>query len=345
MNVKGRIIGFDILRIIFASLIFLRHSITKYGCHYFISSEVIKSTTGFVMTGFFLMSGYLNRMSSKNKKYFSSKETLLKFYKNKIITLFPSYLFLYVLYMIIVENQFRDGIFLLPIGLIGIQSTFVSLFKIFNFGGTWFFSCLILSLFVFPIISILLEGISERRISYYVIILIAFYVYAYYINDAYSLKSLYDNPFFRFGEFLIGVLIYDALEFYNDLFGRKIVLFNIITLAIIIIISLCNHEFFKVLLNNVFAIVVLNILLLEIFSNIKAPDNLLNQVVSYLGKLTYEVYLMQMVAWTISAIILNDKATNIAKIICSITVTMVLSIISRNLSNFVRLISKGNKEV
>lgn len=72
-SIKTRMPLIDIMKIVFMLLIYMRHSITMYGCTYGLSiNEIAKSLTFPVMSGFFILSGFLIHYSHRNELFSSS---------------------------------------------------------------------------------------------------------------------------------------------------------------------------------------------------------------------------------------------------------------------------------
>ena len=68
---RRRIFGLDVLRIICALLIYGRHSITMFGCTYgTVWDQKIIDTTAFVMTCFFILSGFSLYYVNRNRDIF-----------------------------------------------------------------------------------------------------------------------------------------------------------------------------------------------------------------------------------------------------------------------------------
>ena len=123
-----RVFGYDILRIICAFLVFMRHAITMYGVNWGINANHVLNTTNFIMTCFFILSGL-------------SGKAIISFYKKRVMTIYPSYLILHLLYMVLIVGELKNGLILAPVSIFGISSMFRTLFGIFNFCGTWFVGC------------------------------------------------------------------------------------------------------------------------------------------------------------------------------------------------------------
>ena len=200
---KHRLFLADILRVICAILIYTRHSITMYGCTY--SQELdglFKSLTSPVMTCFFILSGFSIHYQYRTEDI--SNEWTRKFLKKRLIAIMPSYLLVAVIWPLAFPAQLESWVLLLPVDLLGIQTSYRTLFGILHNGGTWFVSCMLLAYIVYPIIKSVL-GSGKKRYSILLLSVTHFILmYSNLIIPKFSLDGLYSNPIARAAEFVIG---------------------------------------------------------------------------------------------------------------------------------------------
>lgn len=203
----------DILRIVMAIFIFLRHLITMGGCVFGHLDDFICAQTNIVMIAFFIVSGFCINSSSKG---FSTKKDVLYFYKDRLLKILPLYLSVEVIRFLI--GVYCDGkgieyVATLPIRLLGIQIHYsVEVFS----GVSWFVSCLLVCYFVFPLVSILFDKLSCRKRVFLGIGILLILTYSQVICRWYSNIDMYYDPFFRSLEFVLGVLVSSLLMDINE---------------------------------------------------------------------------------------------------------------------------------
>lgn len=204
---KHRIFGLDILRILCALFIYLRHSITMFGCTYGnFADQFILSLTSSIMTCFFMISGF-SMFYVYSKKGDFSCAGLKIFYMKRIIAIVPAYYFVHVIWLFFNIDKFKDWIVLTPIEMLGIQSFFNTLFGILHNGGTWFVSCILVCYFAYPIIQMVISDLDFKMKIITLYMLYFILVYSDYVVMRFSMEGNYSNPLFRVLEFACGVLV------------------------------------------------------------------------------------------------------------------------------------------
>lgn len=157
---QSRIIGLDILRVLLAILVFVFHSNMHFGCDYGIFNHFARMGA-IAMTGFFMLSGYA--LSYSYPQVISDINRVKSFMIKRIISLFPLYYIVSVLFIVIYNKESVESLLLLfPIELLGLQSCFSSLFLVSHNGGTWFISCMMLCYLIFPFLQWIIDNISLR---------------------------------------------------------------------------------------------------------------------------------------------------------------------------------------
>lgn len=99
---KQRLYGLDLFRIALALIIFLFHTTVHFGCDYGLLQGFINSGA-VVMTAFFMLSGYTLYYSYQEYEI-GNVNDLLFFYKKRIISLFPVYYCVAILYDVFFFN-------------------------------------------------------------------------------------------------------------------------------------------------------------------------------------------------------------------------------------------------
>ena len=194
-----------------ALLIFMFHSRTHVlHCSYGILNSFV-DMGAIAMTGFFLLSGYVINLSYGKKNMYSFDEIKL-FYLKRIISIIPLY-FVWAAILVIAnivlngKSAVVEELILFPVELLGIQSTFSSLFSFSHNGGSWFISCLLICYFLFPLLHIITSKINDKKRIVLIVLLCAILLWSPFVQHYFNLKSIYSNPFFRALEFTIGVLV------------------------------------------------------------------------------------------------------------------------------------------
>lgn len=117
--VKHRLFLIDILRVLCALLIYMRHSITMYCCTY--GSPVfdgwIVDLTSPVMTCFFILSGFSIHYQHMEEEVTS--DWTREYLKRRLISIMPCYLLVVVIWPFAYPAQLEDWVLLLPVDLVG----------------------------------------------------------------------------------------------------------------------------------------------------------------------------------------------------------------------------------
>lgn len=241
-KVQKRIILLDVMRIILAFFVFFRHSITIIGCPFGPRIQTfVLSSTSFIMTAFFVLSGFSLYLVYENKDLFDIKN-VGEFYKKRFVGIFPAY-FLITVFWVLLNHSIADiKIFvkLLPAELSMIQSQYNSLFTFIHNGGTWFVSCLIACYFVFPLVLEIIKIMSFRYRIILLVVLAIFPIYTYYLTLWCGLASTYSMPFFRFVEFLTGVLLCSLRKPLLNWNNIKIKVRNIVLVFIMLALTIIS---------------------------------------------------------------------------------------------------------
>lgn len=343
---KRRVFLLDIIRIVFALLVFARHSISMYRCVWFSANinTIITSLTGAIMTCFFVMSGFSIRMSSVGKRLNDGKE-ILGFYKKRLLTILPTYYLLNICYAFIVDGQTQDALRLLPIQLVGISAPFRSLFGIFVTGGTWFVSCILIAYFVYPLLHQILTQLNWRKKLLIVVALVFLRYYSARIDVIYKLESNYANPFFRGMDFAIGVFLYDLLA-YEFAGWQKKTLLGISSGILILAAAYClrgRTAAIVPLAGRYVPVMVMFACVLFISLNVRCAFLERSKVLSYLSKLTYSFYLMHMLAWKLSDVLFAPQISRM-RIVYSLCISVVLAVIGERVTWLVQKLLTRKKE-
>ena len=205
MNGK-RLSGLDLFRIIAVLFVFLFHTKIHMGCYYGILDEFINMGAIF-MTGFYLLSGYaLYYVYSKSD--LGNLENIKMFYLKRVMGIMPLYYVMAISYSILLGSEtFKQNILLAPIEILGLQSVFTSLFSVSHNSGTWFVSCLLICYLIYPFIQEITKQMKTQRKCIIVAVCVLVLLWSPLVQLSFTTGSIYENPFFRLLEFMIGVFL------------------------------------------------------------------------------------------------------------------------------------------
>lgn len=300
-NKIGRIAGLDILRISLAILIYMFHSRMHFGCSYSYLNDFV-SVGALAMTGFFMLSGY-SLCLVYGKKNLTEKKQLLMFYVKRMVSILPLYYFTALIYVLLIgEESWLDNLFLFPIELLGLQSTFSSLFGITHNSGTWFISCLLLAYLAYPLMQTICKYLNKKSKVILLCILIFIDIWGAFVGHRFNTASLYDNPFYRIIEVYMGLLVADINLNYNTRYlkilrNRWLLVSAVIVLIISVsIINHCMHIQDEMLLNII--VVPSFVIMLIALGQLLPTQFKWNGIICYLGQISFAFFLSQYYAWS-----------------------------------------------
>lgn len=331
MKTKKRLYGLDIFRILLAIITFMFHTAIHFDCNYGILQSFIKNGA-VVMSGFFILSGY-SLYYVYQEHEFSKIDNIVYFYKKRILGLFPIYYVSAIIYTIFIASETPlQKVLLLPIEALGLQSTYDSLFSVGHNGGTWFVSCILICYLIFPLLQIICKQISNRA-KLIIFSLCCFVLFiSPFIIKVFELNSIYSDPFFRFLEFNIGVVIASICticsKFIYRIFVNKAVII-ILAFWIVLFVSVCDWKgkgsgdfmFLSIGTLIPFSIIVYNL------GNLEFGKIISNKIVVYLSSLSYSFFLSQLFMPKLGKCIFKFfDCPNILKILILFTLCVVISI-------------------
>ena len=203
---KQRVYLIDVLRIVFALLIFMRHSLTMGGVNYYWLNDTIKRFTGPVMTGFFIISGY-SLFYGYSDHDLLNRTQIKRFYLKRLISVIPVYYLVCVVHWFVVEPDLGLALKMAPVQLLGIQSFWDGAFNVSHNGATWFVSCLLFMYLLYPLVQELIKALSFAGRILVLALLLFVIVYWPWLSMWYPSASNYANPLYRGMEFVVGVIV------------------------------------------------------------------------------------------------------------------------------------------
>ena len=325
----------DIIKICCAVLIYMRHSITMFGCTYGSSlvDGLICATTSPIMVCFFVVSGFSIYYNNSNRNLLDAGE-LRTFYKKRFITLFPIYILVHMLSYVLVVNTAQQKIYSTPVELLGLQSMYGGLFGISHSGATWFISSLLLGYFIYPLVQELLK-MNQRCI--YLVTSVIFFVLVYsevVMLQIFGVQPGYVNPVFRAMQVAFGAAL--CMAFTEDDKGNNkkaaiMMVANLISTGLLTVFAL--H--YKMGIEYVTTPIYYYLIAFAMLISIKFKPRLLtkSKLIKYAGSLTFYFFILQVFLWRLSAKVcgLTGFESNKGKLLVSFVLCVALSIICKEL--------------
>lgn len=325
----------DIIKICCAVLIYMRHSITMFGCTYGSSlvDGLICATTSPIMVCFFVVSGFSIYYNNSNRNLLEAGE-LRTFYKKRFITLFPIYILVHMLSYVLVENTLQQKIYSTPVELLGLQSMYGGLFGISHSGATWFISSLLLGYFIYPLVQ---ELLKMNRSCIYIATSVIFTVLVYsevVMLQIFGVQPGYVNPVFRAMQVAFGAAI--CMAFTEDDKGnnKKAAIMMVANLIITgLLTAFALH--YKMGIEYVTTPIYYYLIAFAMLISIKFKPRLLtkSKLIKYAGSLTFYFFILQVFLWRLSAKVcgLTGFESNKGKLLVSFVLCVALSIICKEL--------------
>ena len=325
----------DIIKICCAVLIYMRHSITMFGCTYGSSlvDGLMCATTSPIMVCFFVVSGFSIYYNNSNRNLLDAGE-LRTFYKKRFITLFPIYILVHMLSYVLVVNTVQQKIYSTPVELLGLQSMYGGLFGISHSGATWFISSLLLGYFIYPLVQELLK-MNQRCI--YLVTSVIFFVLVYsevVMLQIFGVQPGYVNPVFRAMQVAFGAAL--CMAFTEDDKGNNkkaaiMMVANLIITGLLTVFAL--H--YKMGIEYVTTPIYYYLIAFAMLISIKFKPRLLtkSKLIKYAGSLTFYFFILQVFLWRLSAKVcgLTGFESNKGKLLVSFVLCVALSIICKEL--------------
>ena len=326
-----------------------------FGCTYFVPhlDGLVQLLTSPVMSTFFVISGFSLYYSQYGKPDLSV-EYVKDFYAKRIMTIFPAYLLIHILWLFFSTDTVSKWLVLTPFELAGLQSMYTNIFGVLHSGGTWFISCLAAAYFVFPLLRGLIGKLSHKWTIAVTIASNFFIVYIICVDSHYQLGDNYANPIFRTIEFFLGMILMAALvsgEKRNLSLAKQLLLI-LVSVAMAALFCFVFSEDALVLYGSIYKSGLILYPLIDIilitayYWRCGRLEN--SKVLAYLSALSYHFFLMQFVTWTITEKLM--MATGLEgqayKLILSFLVCCLLSVFSKEVTERIvkRLKKNGSQK-
>lgn len=256
------------------------------GLNAFVSHGHAFMTAFFMLSGFSLFIGY-------NSRNLSDVVDIKSFYIRRLIAVIPLYYLIVIVHPILFRTEtLQQCMILLPAELLGIQTTFSSLFAFYSNGGTWFISCIILCYLFYPVFQEMIKQICIKSKLIIVCICIFILLYAPIVVTSFGVSDIYADPFFRLLEFLIGVIVssivgcFHGTKVFNFLHKWSVFILKFIILVIAItfvykvkIIPNDYVMYYSFITIPLFGLMLISASGLNVKTNIK--------IISYLSSISY----------------------------------------------------------
>lgn len=226
-----------------------------------------------------------------------------------------------------------------PIQTLGIQSQFSTLFHHTHNGGTWFISCLLASYFIFPLVHFILEKLSAKQSAVFLFISVFVLLWSPFVQIFVGTNDIYDNPFFRFLEFSIGMILYNLwvrmknnrqfVRVFN--WPMAIAVTGLLMVSISIAYSIGIPGYYML---YSWAALPCFILMILSLANLQIPQLQDSRVIRYASSISYAFFLAQCIGlWRFSKDIINLTGIddNLFMIAISFVICTVMSILMHEL--------------
>jgi len=232
----------------------------------------------FMISAFSLMTGYHDRLNNRDE--------IVSFYKRRIVKLMP--LFALVLAIFVIINicvSTPTSVY----EIIGTLSGWFALMPQYQESlvmAGWTIGILAIFYFIFPIINLLVDN-TKKVLVFVGFSVVMYIIYTQYYGVGVELERI--NIFKQLPYFAIGILLYYVKERVYDFFKRKSLFFVLCVFFEILGIVLLLLGFQYLLPLSFFCM-----LLIQIYGNDFITTN---RVSSFLGSISFELYLLHMVAY------------------------------------------------
>lgn len=207
-------------------------------------------------------------------------------------------------------ENFWQNLLLFPIELLGMQSFFPSLMNISHNGGTWFVSCIIYCYMLFPLFMSIANNLSHKKLLLMYCSIIALLMISPWIVYSFQVTEIYSNPFIRFLEFTIGIILavcYESLRGnrYSSWLSNKVMLIASYFAVILIVMFLVKLHVPHVMYMSYSSILIplFSLQLLTHTTNTRIDNK---RLLKYFADISYAFFLMQLFAFKLTNMITQN---------------------------------------
>ena len=202
------------LRFLFAMMIFFHHFLVIDGVGLFDVGGPCAVSFFFITSGFVMTAGYGEKVVKSDFSYSS-------FLKKRIIRIYPLHLLCYliataiVLCAMVLHHEVHYGILAYMVANLLLLQSWIPTSVAYFSGNpvSWFLSDMLFFYIMFPLLIRVINRLKQHWIYLlFAMILGGYFFAAVIIPDKYVHALLYINPLFRSVDFIIGIVLYNALS-------------------------------------------------------------------------------------------------------------------------------------
>lgn len=316
--------GLDLFRIFLAILTLAFHTSMHLGCNYGILDGVAQMGA-VAMTGFFMLSGFANFISTENREF-----DIKKFYMKRAISVLPLYYFTALIFIIFRGNEnVVENIILFPMEILCLQIVYPNTFGLTHNGGTWFVSGIVICYFLFPLIRKLILDMQYKKRLVLLMCLMIVLLYSPILEWKFQLGGIYSNPFIRLVEFSVGMLIASLQRDYKKYHFLTNPFLIVVEFACLLLgiegawyfdIGRGNYMLYTWIVLPCFTMMLMSLSLLKIHDN---------TVIRYMSSVSYSFFMAQFYLWPIMYFLVGKmkSCNNMMKIALSFLICLLISIV------------------
>ena len=192
-----------------------------------------------------------------------------------------------------------------PVELSLLQSVYDGSFSVLHNGGTWFISCIFICYLLYPYVASVINLNTNKQ--NFVLFVLLYFISSYSVLPVYffNFSSIYSNVFFRFIEFMMGVIVAKLTIDYSQNLSSKIVVrfISIFFVYFLLFISISlgvKLGFNSLGIYNFIAIPCFaHILYQSVCSERIFKNKVVNKIILVLSENTYAFFLAQFFVWDI----------------------------------------------
>lgn len=327
------------LRFIIALIVFLFHCKIHFGYKFGVKiiDNFLLNGAAF-MTAFFVLSGYI--MSYVYfKTDFRQKNEVFTFYLKRFARIYPVYIIATITYFIFVKPNIPysggDWLRIIVNDLFVTQAFFPSMFQLGINGGTWSISVEAFFYFLFPILLTFFRKKPDILlcIGLFLTLVITMNIYGENHSIRSQIKTFYSNPIMRVNEFMVGMAFYilgvqNSMSRLPNILKSSSVVFMLIFFLVGSKKSSGDYSYMGL------HFVLIPLLGLLVFNVHHTSRGLIknNQVINYLGRISYSFYMWQFIAIHLGIYIKKHSSTNSWLIMCiALLINLIISAVSYHL--------------
>lgn len=318
MGLKARLYSIDLFRVISAFIVFIFHAHIHIGVSFGVANAFVGLGHIF-MIAFFMLSGFSIFFTSNiGQKVESATLVERGFLLKRIISIYPLYFVVHILYLLktFLSNNhigLLKNLIIAPIELSLLQSVYDGSFSILHNGGTWFISCIFVCYLLYPYVVSIVNSNSNNQNVFLFILLYLLSSYSFLPVYFFNFSSIYSNVFFRFIEFMIGVIVAKlTIDYSKDLDSKILASFiSIIFAYFFLFVSISVGVKLRFDSLGIYNFVAIPCFAYILYQSIRSErifrNRVVNKIILVLSENTYAFFLSQFFVWDLIRFI--DKNT------------------------------------